>query len=218
MQGTKGLRPKSNQHILIPGRGRANNGTELSSAGLARVRYAAKLYYLYGLDKKGGVIVVCGYKSPGDNLGVPDIFAKGYVGVPEADLMKQQLLLEGISENVIRVERDSIDTAMNLAEAEGKGLFPGADAVMIVAQREHLQRIIRLIAPRILQREYVGVAVPEQKGARDRDGILPRVATRIIMAGLSPTTKNARDTIRRRAEFLWRVAQFLKIARGYHTD
>lgn len=217
LEGTKGTTCEDVSHILIPGRGRAGNGDMLTMAATARIKFAAYLYKRLNLAQRRGVIVVSGYKSPNDNLGVPNIFMKGYIGVPEADLMQQQLVLEGVPERMIRVERNSVDTAMNLVEVEGSGLLPDMGAVMIIAQRAQLRRIMRLIAPRILNRDYIGVIVPEQ-GTKDKDGLLPFVATLIIMRGIHFTTFNARGIIRKRTNYIWRIVRFLRVYQNYHTE
>jgi hypothetical protein len=75
------------------------------------------------------------------------------------------LVLLGARESDAYAERYSIDSATNFLRSELEGWFSDARPVAIVAQRSHLQRMLRLIVPRSLRRPYLGVVVPRRTSA-----------------------------------------------------
>lgn len=205
-------------HLLVPGRGRAGSGDRLTKVALERVKFAAKLYKELDLQARGGMIITSGYKSPADSLGVPGIFRRGYDGVPEAELLKRQLIKEGMPAEKIRTENDSIDTAMNLTYVEYGSYFPDDNPVGIIAQQSHLNRIIHRIAPHVLRRKYVGIIAPEVAAGKDNDTWLAWFASWFIMRGMKPGSSDAKDTVQKRAAMLWKIARFLPLTKDYHLE
>ena len=209
------------EHLLVPGRGRTLDGAALSHKGLERALYAAAVWEELGLTHKEGVAITCGYKSPGDFGGDPYMIADDptvYRGVPEADLLARVMQNEGVPGERLRVERHSIDTVTNLVNAESGGYFPNGQPVAIVAQEEHLDRIMKHIAPKTLRRDFVGIAVPEIACDRDHDGVLASLASRAVLLGLTPKTENIAKIVQSRAELLWRIVSKMPIGHNYHID
>lgn len=207
LPGTPGLVSTDVVHIIIPGGGRVG-GSALSERSLRRTRYAAALYHQWGLADRDGLIVCSGYKSPADVDGVPwsppDAPEERFVGIPEADLMRDILLAEGISNRVIRVERHSIDTVTNFVRTEVAGYFDAGTAVAIVSQEGHLRRILDIVAPRTLSRPFLGVAVADST-RRTVEGMATRLASRVILFGVAPETHGILAITDRRAHRVWSV-------------
>ena len=219
-------------HLMIPGRGRSANGMGLSEQTAERVRHAAKIYKKLGLWYKGGRIICSGYKTPGDMSGVECVHeGEPFDGKPEAVAMKELLTRLGIPEEAIAVECHSIDTAMNFVRSEQEGHFGKFGSqddhrpVGIVAQRGHLGRMIEHIAPKTLQRRYLGFIVREAEGKEDVDDRAASLESQFVLAGVS--RHNLDKTIRAanaRAEFAWAAVLLVNKALGrgkqgaYHTD
>lgn len=201
-------------HILVPGRGRASSGRALTQAAKCRAREAARLFTSLELAKKSGVIVVCGYKSPADWYGLQNEYMEGYVGIPEADLLANELMRLGIPGSVIRVERNSIDTVTNLLFAEKPSFFPDERSVAIIAQEAHLRRIMKYIAPKILQRDYVGVIVAAPK---DRDSLLATFFSQIALFGTKKNGLHTPQKVYRRVLAMWGLANTLRRKKPYNN-
>lgn len=205
-------------HLLVLGRGRAGFGDKLTKVALERAKFAAKLYRELHLESRGGYIITSGYKSPADDLGVADVFQKGYDGVPEAELLKRQLVKEGVPADRIRAENDSIDTVTNLTYVEYRGYFSDNRPVGVVAQRAHLKRIMYQIAPRILRRQCVGIVVPELQDYEDRDRLLAPCATGLIVFGIKPDSVDIETIVRKRADLVWKIARQFVRKKGYNLE
>lgn len=207
--GTPGLSLGDVGNIMVPGSGRDAAGAGISRRSRARVLVAKELYAW-----RGGRIVCSGYKSPADTKGTPwspgDSPGEVFRGVPEADGMRSALISLGVAADAISVERHSIDTATNFARCEAEGHFAGAAPVAIVAQAAQLRRILDVVAPRTLRRDYLGVVVPET-GAGYTEGRLPRLASRLILRGLHPEAPDLTEVTTRRAEALWRAAGRMRV-------
>lgn len=221
VEGKRAVSIAEVEHILVPGRGRSLDGAALSSKGLERAVYAARVWKELALTAKDGVAVACGYKSPGDFGGI-DFVMPGdpmvYQGIPEADLLARAMQSRGVPAERLRIERHSIDTATNLVNAESGGYFPDNKPVAIISQEEHLDRIINRVAPKVLRREFVGIVVPEAANDRDHDGVFAGLATRAILLGITPETEGIAGIVYSRAETLWRFASRLPIGRNYNID
>lgn len=129
--------------------------------------------------------------------------------------MAHELAGLGVPSQDIRIERHSIDTVTNLALSESEGHFGDPRPVAIVAQRAHLHRIMYYIAPRVLQRRFVGVVVPES--TEEHESLWPTVASRLVLLGISADPEEVATTSLRRAARLWRIARALGGGRSYHT-
>lgn len=216
LAGTRGLRLADVAHVLVPGRGRDGTGRGLSAAGMTRVKHAAALYLE---TRPAGRVVCSGYRTPGDLNGgtwSPPGSAEGFIGIPEADAMRAVLVEEGVPERAIEVERHSMDTVTNLVRVEAGGHFGDDRPVAIVAQEAHLTRILRVVAPRVLQRDFLGVVVPDPTG-QDEDGQMPRLVSRMVLFGVNGNTENLVALTERRVTRIWKAARRLGAAR-YHTD
>ncbi len=197
-------------HLLIPGRGRGLDGESLTPSAELRGKRAAEVYKELRLHNQDGFVIVCGYKSPADMSGLPDSFMKGYLGVPEADLMANLLVKYGVKRDVIRIERQSVDTVTNLAFAERDGLIPNdGGSVGIIAQKCHLRRIIHVIAPRIMEHSYFGIVAADGV-SKDRDSILANIFSRAVLFGIRDDTNDKYKVMERRVEKLWRFVLSLR--------
>lgn len=207
-EGSRGLRTDEVAHVFIPGRGRNPRGNGLTESGIARTDCGADFYEDHDLSSRHGVIITSGYKTPAENNGdpwhPPDEPTESFVGIPEGELMRLQLLMRGIGAEAIRAERHSIDTVTNFTFAEAGGYFPDRRPVAIVAQEEHLDRMLKIIAPRTLRRDYLGVIVPET-GPKELDSIIARIFSRVVLVGVTPKTENAADITKKRVQRLWRI-------------
>lgn len=202
-------------HVLVPGRGRDATGTGLTPSGQDRVAVARMLYDI-AVRPNNGRVICSGYKSPSDKKGedwspadAPD---EVFRGIPEADIMRSELIRLGIPEAYVYAERHSIDTTTNFLRSEREGWFGDARPVAIVAQRPHLNRMLRVIAPRTLRRPYIGVVVPETDECEESP--LASLVSSSILACL-PEGLRAIDIAERRAGRLWRLA-WLAGVREYH--
>ncbi|MFC7533463.1 YdcF family protein [Actinoplanes sp. GCM10030250] len=210
LDGTAGLTLSEVAHVLVPGHGRNADATGLNPGGVERCRVAAELHHS-GLP---GVLVCSGYKSPIDRKGDPwPLSGEVFHGVPEADLMRSWLVAAGVPDEIIRVERHSVDTVTNLLRAEHEGHFGDNRPVAIVAQRAHLRRILTVIAPRALRRPYLGVVVPEPEPRPEHP--IAGAMSNLISLRLLADPERAIRTATRRVETMWRVARALG-RRGYH--
>jgi hypothetical protein len=202
-------------HVLVPGRGRDAAGTGLTPSGQDRVAVARMLYDI-AVRPNNGRVVCSGYKSPSDKKGMDwspsDASGEVFHGIPEADIMRSELIRLGVPESCVYAERHSIDTTSNFLRSEREGWFGDARPVAIVAQRAHLNRMLRVIAPRTLRRLYVGVVVPETDECEESP--LASLASSLILTCL-PEGPSAIDIAERRARWLWRLA-WLAGVRQYH--
>jgi DUF218 domain len=212
-EGSRGLRVEEVAHVFIPGRGRNTTGDGLTDSGIARTDQAADFYIDQDLESRGGVIVPSGYKTPAENHGKPwcpeDSPSEVYIGIPEAELMRRRLLERGIGATAIRADRHPIDTVTNFTSAEAGGYFPDGRPVAIVAQEEHLARMLKIIAPRTLRREYLGVVVPET-GPKEHDSIFARMFSRVALLGITPETEDAAEITMRRVQRMWQGVNILR--------
>ena len=202
-------------HVLVPGRGRDATGTGLTPSGQDRVAVARMLYDV-AAGPNNGRVICSGYKSPSDKKGkdwspadAPD---EVFRGIPEADIMRSELIRLGVPETHVYAERHSIDTTTNFLRSEREGWFGDARPVAIVAQRAHLNRMLRVVAPRTLRRHYVGVVVPETDEC-DESPLASFVSSSILTC--LPQDLRAIDIAERRAGWLWRLA-WLAGVRHYH--
>lgn len=193
-------------HVLVPGRGRDATGTGLTASGQDRIA-VARLLYDIAVHPSNGRIVCSGYKSPSDTRGVawspPDAPNEIFRGIPEADIMRAELVRLGVPAGCVYAERHSIDTTTNFLRSEREGWFGDARPVAIVAQRAHLNRMLRIIAPRTLRRPYIGIVVPETDECEESP--LAGLVSSSILTYL-PEGMRAIDIAERRASLLWRLA------------
>ena len=103
--------------------------------------------------------------------------------------MRLALLALGVPDTTIKVERRSIDTVTNFVRVEVEGHFGDDRPVAIVAQATHLHRILTVIAPRLLRRDFIGIVVPEP-GEPDVDGLLPEIVSRVVLRGMRADSEN----------------------------
>jgi hypothetical protein len=105
LPGTPGLELPDVAHVMIPGRGRKATGEHLARASYNRVDHAAALYVEQNLAERGGRIVCSGYKTPGDMHGElwspQDTPTETFVGIPESDLMRRELVARGIASSAV---------------------------------------------------------------------------------------------------------------------
>jgi uncharacterized SAM-binding protein YcdF (DUF218 family) len=195
-------------HVLVPGRGRDSAGTGLTVDARDRVTVARALYDL-GVRANQGRIICSGYKSPsdlkGENWSPPDSPGEVFRGIPEADIMRAELIRLGVPETDVYAERHSIDTVTNFLRSEREGWFGDARPVAIVAQRSHLERMLRVIAPRTLRRPYLGVVVGEAQESVESP--LASLVSACVLARLPAGDQRAIKVADRRAERIWRAAR-----------
>lgn len=219
IEDSRGLKLDEVSHIIIPGRGRNETADGLSPESAARALQGARLFGA-GVLGRLGVVVPSGYKTPSDTNGGPwrsPLTGEIFQGTPEAYAIREVLLDSGVPDRHIRVEAHSIDTVTNFARIEAEGFLPDDEPVAIVAQSEHLERIIDVVAPRTLRREYLGVVVPES-GEPDHDGRFNRLASRAILFGISPTDDTIVDITTERATRMWTVVNATKRRLGMSTE
>jgi hypothetical protein len=109
-----------------------------------------------------------------------------------------------MARKAIRVERKSTDTVTNFTRTEAGYFFGDDRPVAIVAQEQHLERIMRVIAPRTLRRDYLGLIVPEN-GQVWTEGFARRALSRAILLGMNPYTPKLVEKTSRRSELVWKV-------------
>ncbi len=195
-------------HVIIPGRGRDATGHGLSESSRQRVEHAGHFYLDNKLAQRAGVIVCSGYKTPADTNGCAwspeDAPDEVYRGVPEADSAKKVLLAQGVGRASIVVERKSIDTTTNFALTEENECFGAQDdrPVAIVSQLRHLERMLDIIAPKTLRRDFLGIVVPEI-GKPEADGLAPRLISKAILVGIHTGKHNVGAITFRRATRAW---------------
>lgn len=205
------------RYILVPGRGRGSDGASLTIAAKIRALEAVHVFNKLNLEQKGGIIITCGYKSPADRAGKNDEFLQGYIGVPEADLLRDVIVAKGIPSDCVRVERDSIDTVTNLAFVERSGFFHNEGTVAIIAQRAHLQRIIQCVAPRILKRPFVGIIAGEAT-IKDTDSFWAVAFSKLALVGINQDTMSSADKLYKRVNWLWRIVNIIRMNKPYNSS
>jgi uncharacterized SAM-binding protein YcdF (DUF218 family) len=214
--GPGGARLHDLAHVLVPGRGRDDLGTGLTSDARGRVTTARMLYDL-AVRPNEGRIICSGYKSPidakGENWSPTDTPDEVFRGIPEADIMRTELVRLGVREGDVCAERHSIDTVTNFLRSEREGWFGDARPVAIVAQRSHLHRMLRFIAPRSLRRPYLGVVVPEVDERTESP--LASLVSACILTGLPVPDQRAIEVAERRAKWFWRAAQLAGVRQYY---
>lgn len=214
--GTDGLALCDIKHVLVPGRGRDESGFGLNPAAVDRVVVAQRLFDYVGRPA-GGRIVCSGYKSPVDRRGAlwrpDDMSGDTFCGMPEAELMRRELVRLGVPAESISVERRSIDTVTNFLRAEHEGHFSDDRPVAIVAQADHLDRMIRVVAPRTLRRAYLGVVVPPYH--LHTENPIVTLVSRAILSNLPNNPDAAIEKATARAERIWRAAWVFGM-RTYH--
>ncbi len=211
-EGSPGVTLDDVSHLLIPGRNRSEDGMGLSDLTAQRVDTAANFYLDKTLAKKDGVIVPSGYKNPGDHVGElwRDEYGEEFEGIPEAYLMRARLLgYTGILRASIRVEAHSTNTVTNFTNSQE--LFPDEQPVGIVAQEAQLDRILDIIAPKIMRRPYVGLVVPELPNHYDKDGLPARLVSRWVLRGITPEIVDASAIAEPRIQKIW---QGVNVARS----
>jgi uncharacterized SAM-binding protein YcdF (DUF218 family) len=209
MAGTPGIAFEDVVHLMVPGRNRDATGMGLSPFSLARVQSAAAFYDRY---HPSGKIVVSGYANPGgpqlEYWTPPEHPLVSYNGRPEAYSMRDALLELGIADETIEVEPLSVDTVTNFTRSEAAHLFGEGDErpVGVVAQEQHLGRMIDIIAPRTLHRPYIGIVVPEGV-QQDIDAFWMRLASRLILSGVTANTpsQKALTITQQRTARLWQL-------------
>jgi uncharacterized SAM-binding protein YcdF (DUF218 family) len=215
MAGRGGVGLSDLAHVLVPGRGRDASGTGLTADARARVA-TARVLYDQVVRPNEGRIICSGYKSPadrkGENWSPADAPGESFRGMPEADIMRAELIRLGVPEVDVYAERHSIDTTTNFLRSEREGWFGDARPVAIVAQRSHLQRMIRVVAPRTLRRLYVGIVVPEAHDSTESR--FASLVSAFILSGL-PEGQQAIDVAERRAEKFWRLARLAGVRQYY---
>jgi hypothetical protein len=218
-EGSPGATFGDVSHLIIPGRYRSPDGMGLSDLTEQRVDTAADFYKDKDLMSYGGIVVASGYKNPGDHVGEPWRDENGieYEGIPEAFSMRTRFLgyrgLEGVD---VRVEARSVDTVTNFTNSQE--LFPDERPVGIVAQEAHLERILDIVAPKTMRREYVGIVVPELEGHYDKDGLPARLVSRWVARGLTPETANASTIAEARVQNIWRGINSVKAVTSLHKQ
>jgi hypothetical protein len=204
-------------HLLIPGGGRESNGVESSPIGIARVETAANFFWHQHLLGKSGLVVSSGYKSlgeaPAGRQYIEEIRCRTD-GIPEAVMSDRLLGVLGVPKEVRRIEWQSIDTTTNFAFS--RLLLPDDDVPLgIVSQEGHLERILRHIAPKTLDRDFFGVVVPELNECKpEQDRALAGIFSRAVLAGITPHTPNMDTKVARRAQVGWGVMKIIRAVTG----
>ena len=209
-------------HILVPGRGRNSDGSDVSTTSRHILDVVVRVWPQ--VRHNNGLVVCSGYKTPYDLNGrlweADGDSGLIYTGTPEAVSMARILQSRGIPKERIRVEHNSIDTVTNFVRSETEGYFGDSRPVAIVAESSHLDRMLKLIAPKVLDRDFIGVAVRQANTAPE--GRAVRAATRLILLRINPRTANAIPITTRRASRLWRLASTLQLffpwVKRYNTD
>jgi len=215
MEGSPGLTLGEVSHMVIPGRGRSGDGMSLSEPSLARAIFAADVWVDSNFAEGDGFAICSGYKSPRDHTGQiwlsPDF--RRYRGKPEADSMGDVLMDNGVQSWRIQYERNSPDTATNLAFCERDNCFGKDDErpTVFIAQEGQLERIIRDIAPRVMRRDFLGIVVPEDK-VPDPDSRLARLATRATMLGIKPEDPRMPQKVANHSKAVWDLVGAVDLA------
>lgn len=206
--GSGGVSLADLAHVLVPGRGRDRAGTGLTAGARDRVGVARALYDLV-VRPSGGRVICSGYKSPADGKGdawsPADTPGEVFRGIPEADIMRDELVRLGVPAADVYAERHSVDTVTNFLRSEREGWFGDGRPVAIVAQRAHLERMLRVIAPRTLRRPYLGVVVGEEQESAESP--LASLVSACVLARLPASDAEAIAAAHRRAERCWRAAR-----------
>lgn len=133
--------------------------------------------------------------------------------MPEAEIMREQLISLGVDKRDIYAERHSIDTATNFLRSELEGYFGDSRPVAIVAQRNHLNRILRIVAPRTLRRPYLGVPVRDELESGESPAA--SFVSASVLAWLPDSTDKAIAVAERRATLIWRLARLAGVRQYY---
>ena len=195
--------------IVIPGRGRTEDGMDITPSGMARVGTAARFFFDYNLQEKGGFIVSSGAATPGDKAGplLGDVTRReDFHGIPEAVSTDRHLAGMGVPRSARLLDVLSIDTATNLVFTNQVLLENGAGpsrALGVVSQKRQLERILEDIAPRVTNRPIVGIQVPEQAGKEEPDSLSARMFSRLVLRGMEPHNPDLSTVVYGRAERYW---------------
>ncbi|HSX17111.1 MAG TPA: hypothetical protein VLH86_03365 [Patescibacteria group bacterium] len=203
--GTPGVLPEQVTQLFVPGRGRADDGIELSEASAARFEYAADFFVTHNLLERGGQIVCSGYKTPRDFNGEPWVDPTTgivYQGVPEAISGASILLGRGIPAECIKVEPNAVDSPGNFVL--GRKLLRPGEATGVVAQAGHLERMLNQIAARTISQPYVGLVVPETPNP-DHDSPIAAAHSAYILRGMTPDNPDLQAITEARSARAWRV-------------
>ncbi|HUD10630.1 MAG TPA: ElyC/SanA/YdcF family protein [Candidatus Saccharimonadales bacterium] len=219
IEGPSGVGVDDVAHLIIPGLYRSSDGTGLHEFSEQRVVTASEFYKGQVLVEKSGLIICSGYKNPADQYGEPwwDEDGKEYQGVPEAVGMRHSLIdNHGIPASAIRTEVESIDTVTNFTNSQE--LLPDDRPVGIVAQEQHLDRIMKIIAPKTMRNDYLGIVVPELSDmVADESALkntLIRLASHYIVRGLTPNTPHSSEIAATRAMLAWKLNFVLSDAKN----
>jgi hypothetical protein len=178
------LTPQGVRQLFVPGRGRDEQGN-LSPQSVARYTHAADFCLAHGGVER---IVCAGYKTPPDKAGEPWIDPEDsnnkYQGIPEAYADKEILLKAGVPEKIIKAEPHSVDTGLNFVMGRAH-LIPGL-ATGIVAQIDHLERMLDINAPRTLSVPFLGLIVPEITTQPGTDSFIGRMHSKYVLHGITP--------------------------------
>jgi hypothetical protein len=201
VEGTPDIELEDVTHLFVPGRGRGEDGAALNECSEAGAAYAATLYEQLGLEAVGGMVICSGYKTPSDENG--DLWQPPqdpeklwtprqgqnraeYQGIPEAWLLRKQLVERGVGSCAVRAELNSTDTVSNFTYSEAGEFFSDRRPVGLVAGAAHLQRMMDIIAPRTLDRPYIGLPLPDASRGNSRDGRVHRLSSRYVTYGMHP--------------------------------
>ena len=219
IDGSAGLTLDEVAHIMVPGRGRDATGVGISWKSAERTDYAATLYVAEAFEDREGLMVLSGNKTPGDKR----------PGIPEAEGMNNRLdqiapellALYGRTVPVAnrRLEARSIDTVTNFTQTEAHLLFGDDRPVAIVSHAQHLERILRYVAPKTLRRDYIGVVVPEASDQVDVDTKAAEIVSKTVLFGVRKSLDRERmlRITDRRARAIWKVVDSIKKT-NYNTD
>jgi len=133
--------------------------------------------------------------------------------------MAELLVKKGIKLGSIREERQSTDSVTNLAFLERDGLLPPDEPVAIIAQAEHLDRILAVIVPKTLRRPFAGIVAPEASEELDRDTRAARTVSQLVLLGIFPSRLNPEmlaGKVDRRVRAMWALTRFLGGAHSYN--
>jgi hypothetical protein len=197
--------------IVVPGRGRTEDGMDVTPSGAARIGTAARFFFDYNLLSKGGYIVSSGAATPGDKAGpiLGDVTrGEDFPGIPEAVAADRRLGELGVPRESRLKEVLSIDTATNFAFTERVLRENGAGperGLGVVCQAGQLERIMDEIAPKVTSRPIIGIQVPEISGQEEPDSFQAKVFSKLVVRGMYPDHPDLIDTVYDRAERYWKI-------------
>lgn len=212
-----------NLNVFIPGRGRSEDGMELTDSGTRRVETAAAFFHEYEPAGHDILVINSGYRSPGQKatalVAIPELDGEERLGVPEAVLGDRRLAQLGVPKSHRTIEPNSIDSATNLAY--GRRLLHKGP-VVFVAQQNHLDRFLNSIAPRVLdpkRHPYFGLVVPEiDPDNPEPDSVFSDLFSRAVLMGINPNTPQLEKKVAFRARLGWTaVKPLLRISRKTYT-